>query len=86
MYRVSIFIVSIVSIFFLKIRTSVLQVLKSNEQVAKLARQDALSGWRYCQTFFGKPVLSISDFSLIDKPFFLKKHPFGFVNKRKITY
>ena len=24
---------------------------------------------RYCQTFFGKPVLSISDFSLIDKPF-----------------
>ena len=42
-------------------------------------------GEQYCQTFFGKPVLSISDFSLIDKPF-LKKLPFGFVNKRKFTY
>ena len=29
----------------------------------------AARGWRYCLTFFGKPVLSISDFSLIDKPF-----------------
>ena len=26
-------------------------------------------GEPYCQTFLGKPVLSISDFSLIDKPF-----------------
>ena len=24
---------------------------------------------QYCQSFFGKPVLSISDFFLIDKPF-----------------
>ena len=44
------------------------------------------SAKRYCQTCFGEPVLSITDFSLIDKPFSLKKHPFGFVNKRKITY
>ena len=59
----------------------------SNTGGPPLPRQrEPLRAKRYCQTFFGKPVLSISDFSLIDKPFFSKKHPFGFVNKRKITY
>ena len=63
-----------------------LQSMMSLIFYSKIKNYAARKGWRYCQSFFGKPVLSISDFSLIDKPFFLKKHTFGFVNKRKITY
>ena len=45
------------------------QFIPETVDFAKNIKMAMLLAKRYCQTFFGKPILSISDISLIDKPF-----------------